>query len=71
MSKGISVSWDEVVRDLAAPVAASRIEPDTTRHTMYRELMTVYAACEAHALGRGPDPVPEIERFRHSFLLRR
>jgi hypothetical protein len=25
--------------------------------------MTVYAACEAHALGRGHDPSPVVARF--------
>jgi hypothetical protein len=38
------------------PVPTTRIQPDPARHALYRELMPVYAACEAHALGRGPDP---------------
>jgi len=25
--------------------------------------MPIYEACEAHALGRGPDPTPALERF--------
>jgi xylulokinase len=55
--------WDEVVRGFTEPVAASRLEPDLRRHRFYRELMQVYAACEAHALGRGPDPEPLLRRL--------
>jgi hypothetical protein len=29
--------------------------------------MHVYAACEAHALGRGPDPAPALAQFRATF----
>ena len=61
---GGAVSWDEVVRDFAEPVAHSRLSPDPARHAVYRELIDVYAACEAHALGRGPDPAPLLARFR-------
>jgi xylulokinase len=61
---GRAVSWDEVVRDFAEPVAQSRLSPDPARHALYRELIDVYAACEAHALGRGPDPASLLARFR-------
>ena len=27
---------------------------------VYLELMKAHAACEAHALGRGPDPTPML-----------
>ena len=53
---GRAMPWDEVVKDFAEPVAASRLAPDPSRHAVYRALIDVYAACEAHALGRGPDP---------------
>jgi len=49
---GESVSWDEVVRALAEPVASTRIRPDPRSHSIYRQLMLVYAAREAEALGR-------------------
>jgi len=62
-SEGRACGWDEVVRDVAAPMAASRIEPDPGRHALYRDLMTLYADCEAHALGRGPDPAASLARF--------
>jgi xylulokinase len=60
------LSWGEVVSGFVEPVAASRVQPDPRRQAMYGELMKVYAACEAHALGRGPDPAPLIARFRSS-----
>jgi xylulokinase len=50
-SKGTPVSWEEVTRDLAAPVAASRIAPVAENVARYQALARVYAACEARALG--------------------
>jgi hypothetical protein len=61
---GRAAGWEDLVRGFAEPEAASRLRPDAKRHAIYRALMPVYAACEAHALGRGPDPAPLIERFR-------
>ena len=62
-AEGRAVTWDEVVKDFAEPVAQSVLTPDPARHAMYRELIDVYAACEAHALGRGPDPAPRLATF--------
>jgi sugar (pentulose or hexulose) kinase len=56
--------WDEVVRGFTEPIATTRLEPDVRRHGFYRELILVYAACEAHALGRGPDPEPLLRQLR-------
>jgi xylulokinase len=53
---GTPVTWDDVTRDLVEPIAASRLRPRSEVHAMYRELMRVHDACEAHALGRGPYP---------------
>ena len=50
------MTWDDVIRGLAEPSPASRVDPDPRRHAIYREMMPLYAACEAHALGRGPAP---------------
>jgi xylulokinase len=61
---GRRMEWSEVISELAEPVAASRLSPDAGRHAIYRELLPVYAACEAHALGRGPEPSALIGRFR-------
>jgi xylulokinase len=54
---GHAIPWEEVVRGLAEPVAASRIAPRLGHDVIYRELMRVYTACEAHALGRGRAPI--------------
>ena len=58
------VAWEEIVRGVAEPIATSRLQPDSARHAMYRELTGIYGRCEAHALGRGPDPAPLLEGFR-------
>ena len=55
-ARGHATAWEEVVRGLAEPIAASRIAPDAARLATYRDLIGIYAACEAHALGRGPAP---------------
>jgi len=39
-----------------APLVTARLQPDRQRYAMYRDLMRIHAACEAHALGRGPAP---------------
>ncbi|HJZ78552.1 MAG TPA: FGGY-family carbohydrate kinase [Vicinamibacterales bacterium] len=54
------IEWDAVVADIAEPGDRGRIAPDARRHALYRDLLRVYEACEAHALGRGPDPEPAI-----------
>jgi hypothetical protein len=56
--------WDDVVEGFVEPIAATRLEPDSRRHDFYRGLIQVYAACEAHALGRGPDPEPLLRQLR-------
>jgi xylulokinase len=55
--------WEDVIRGFAEPLATTRLEPDARRHAFYRGLMRVYAACEAHALGRGPDPEPLLRQL--------
>lgn len=62
--EGRAVSWDEVVRGFAEPRGDSRVRPDAHRHALYQEWKPIYSACEAHALGRGPDPSPMISRWR-------
>ena len=58
-----STSWNDVVVGLAEPDAGSRIVPQRDRHAFYRDMLKIYAACEAHALGRGPDPAPLLDRI--------
>jgi xylulokinase len=55
--------WEQVVRGFAEPIAATRLSPAESRHEFYRKLRRVYAACEAHALGRGPDPEPLLKQL--------
>jgi xylulokinase len=56
--------WSEIVREFAEPARATRVVADRARHQMYTELLGVYEACEVFALGRGPDPSPQLETFR-------
>jgi xylulokinase len=42
--------WDDIVSPVVEPLIALRLQPDPGRHKMYRDLMNVYAACEAAAL---------------------
>jgi xylulokinase len=62
-----SASWREIVSGFAEPIRESRIAPDHARHEMYGELLEVYGACEAFALGRGADPAPSLAAFRARF----
>ena len=55
-ASGRAVEWADVVRGVAEPRASTRIQSSPARHETYRALMTRHAACEAHALGRGPAP---------------
>jgi xylulokinase len=64
---GQPLSWEQVIDGLVEPVAASRLDPHPAAHTVYRELMKAHEACEAHALGRGPDPSPLLSRLATSF----
>jgi len=64
VAEGRPLPWDEIAGALAQPAAGSRIRPDARRHAIYRELLPVYEACEAHACGAGADPEPALERFR-------
>jgi xylulokinase len=63
-AEGRAVTWTAVTQGIAEPIAGSRVRPDRARHAMYRELMRVHEACEAHALGRGPDPTELMDAFR-------
>ncbi len=57
------MSWDDVVKGFVEPIAHSALRPTRARHAIYQELIEVYAACEAHALGRGPIPSPRLAEF--------
>jgi xylulokinase len=66
LADGRELPWEDVIDGFVAPVEESRLVPDPARHQLYRELMPLYAACEAHALGGGSDPTAALEAFdRH------
>jgi xylulokinase len=58
LAGGREIPWEEVIAGFVAPIEATRVRPDPSARERYRRLLDVYAACEAHALGRGPDPAP-------------
>lgn len=64
LNAAVPTEWDEVIAGFVEPLAGSRLVPDAQRHDIYRKLIEIHGACEAHALGRGPDPSPLLERFR-------
>src|SRR3954464_7998881 len=53
---GGQLSWEEIVHGFVEPLADGKLSPDRAHHAIYQDLIEVYAACEAHALGHGPDP---------------
>jgi len=64
LARGRAMPWEEVVAGFTEPWPASTVHPVPERVAVYREMRKVYAACEAHALGKGPDPAPVIAAFR-------
>jgi xylulokinase len=50
LAEGRRLSWDDIVRGVAEPLAASRVPPDPARHAIYQDFMRVYAAREAEAI---------------------
>ena len=62
LADGTPLPWSTITA-IAQPNPSSRVSPAPRRHAVYRELLPIYEACEAHALGRGPDPTPALERF--------
>jgi hypothetical protein len=66
-ARGHDVAWRDVVAGFAEPSAQHAIRPDPGRVRLYADLAEVHAVCEAHALGRGPDPAPLIQRFRDQY----
>ncbi len=60
---GAPIPWDDVVSGFAEPVGARRLRSRGALHDVYLDLMRVHAACEAHALGNGPDPTPWVQEL--------
>jgi len=63
VSDGGRMSWEEVVKDFVEPLADSQLSPDPVRQAIYEDLINLYAACEAHALGKGPEPSERLAAF--------
>lgn len=61
---GRPAPWDEIVAGFVETLDERPIRPRPTHAALYADLARVHAACEAHALGRGPDPSPLLEAFR-------
>lgn len=61
------ISWTEVVAGFAGAEAADRIRPRSDLEPRYRALADVHEACEAHALGLGPDPGERLAAWRRAF----
>ena len=64
LARGHEMLWPEVVAGFTEPWPASTVRPIPEHVAVYAEMRKVYAACEAHALDRGPDPAPVIAAFR-------
>lgn len=66
ISEGRRIPWSDVVAGFVEPEEPA-IRPIAAHLPLYAQLKEVYAACEAHALGRGPDPAPRLAEFRRRF----
>jgi xylulokinase len=62
LARGSALSWDAIVSGLEQP-PQTHVAPDSSRHQLYRELMSIYELCERHALGQGDDPSSALEAF--------
>jgi xylulokinase len=65
-AEGRDRPWDEVVGGFVAPLAEAPIVPDPGNAARYAALRAVHAACEAHALGAGPDPAEALAAWRRA-----
>lgn len=65
--RGHDLPWSEVVVGFAEPWPASAVHPIPAHTAIYDELKPIYAACEAHALGAGPDPEFRLQEFRQRY----
>jgi xylulokinase len=64
LAGGHDLKWRDVVSGLAEPWPASGVRPIPAHVAAYAELRPIYAACEAYALGAGPDPGERLAAFR-------
>ncbi len=66
LAEGRRLTWSDVVEGFVEPERPA-FTPVPAHVALYAELRQVYAACEAHALGAGPDPAPRLAAFRTAF----
>ena len=66
LAEGRRVPWKEIAAGFVEPEEPPT-RPAAGHAELYAELMKVYAACERHALGKGPEPGPLIAGFRARF----
>jgi len=59
-----AMAWEDVIAGFVEPAADGRIRPVPANTEVYGDLARVYLACEAHAVGKGPDPGVLLEGFR-------
>ncbi len=63
-------TWQELFESLVKSVASRAALPSPQTLPVFRDpkgLLSVYAACERHALGEGPSPEEHIKAFRAAF----
>ena len=66
LSEGRPLPWSDVVAGFVEPEEPA-IRPAAGRVPLYAEMRRVYAGCEEHALGKGPEPTALIGGFRERF----
>ena len=60
---GHAMPWEEVVAGFTEPWPSSTVHPVPAHTAIYDDMRRVYAACEAFALGMGPDPTQRVAEF--------
>jgi hypothetical protein len=67
---GMSVGWGALFGSVVTPGSGRIIRPAAAAEARFHApggLIAAYAACERHALGRGPDPGEALRAFRAAF----
>lgn len=66
---GRSLAWEDVIAGFVEPGPAGRVRPRPEHVGIHRAQRAAYLACEAHGLGRGPDPREALEAFAHALVV--
>ncbi len=70
VGRGADTSWEEITRGFVEPRADSRMVPDRSKVELYRDLKSIYRACEQHAQGIGEDPELRLKEFQERYARR-